>query len=458
MATNDQQPPNKRTVGFDCEFVKPPPSEYIQSRCPVCLYIIREPYQVECCGKNFCKACIIQIKDDKKACPSCDEKEFSGYPDKGVKRSLYDLKIRCSHQQEGCEWTEKLGELDDHLNTDPQLEKQLEGCQYVKIACINNCGDQIHRKDIKEHQNDHCPNRLFSCEHCRVYKATYNDVVQTHWPVCGSFPLSCPNKCSSIIQRQNIDTHVANECPLTITNCDFHHVGCTVKLPRQDMAEHIKTSFLTHISLLATLVGKLETENNQLKSELKQLATLVGKLDSDNRQLKAELKQLAKTAPPVVNSRLLAPPILTMTNYEQHKQDDDKWFSPPLYTHPQGYKICFKVYANGWSSANGTHVSVYVLFMKGEFDDSLNWPFRGIISFQLLDQATNEDHKVETVTYDDTVGDNISGRVTEGKRSKHGWGARKFIAHSELVPKYLQNNTLLFQVYEVEINCTGTDV
>ncbi len=38
---NNQQQADKRIIGFDCEFVKPPPSEYIQSECPVCLQIIR---------------------------------------------------------------------------------------------------------------------------------------------------------------------------------------------------------------------------------------------------------------------------------------------------------------------------------------------------------------------------------------------------------------------------------
>ena len=32
---NNQQKADKRIIGFDCEFVKPPPSEYVQSQCPI---------------------------------------------------------------------------------------------------------------------------------------------------------------------------------------------------------------------------------------------------------------------------------------------------------------------------------------------------------------------------------------------------------------------------------------
>ncbi len=101
---NNQQQADKRIIGFDCEFVKPPPSEYVQSECPVCLQIIREPHQVTCCGKKFCKACIEHIRAIQKPCPTCNE-EFSSFADKGLKQSLYSLKVRCSHQKDGCEWT-----------------------------------------------------------------------------------------------------------------------------------------------------------------------------------------------------------------------------------------------------------------------------------------------------------------------------------------------------------------
>ncbi len=192
MSANGQQPPNERPVGFDCEFVEPPPEKFIQSICPVCLQIIREPYQVTCCGKKFCKVCIKRIKYTKNACPTCTQKEFSSYSDKGLKQALYDLKVRCSHQREGCEWTGELGQLDDHLNKDPRPEKQQEGCQYVKVTCNKDCGYQMQRRAIKNHHNYYCPNRQFTCEHCHVYKATYNDVSQCVGPSLSPAPTSAP--------------------------------------------------------------------------------------------------------------------------------------------------------------------------------------------------------------------------------------------------------------------------
>ncbi|XP_064385161.1 TNF receptor-associated factor 4-like [Halichondria panicea] len=452
---NNQQQADKTIIGFDCEFVEPPPERYVQSECPVCLQIIREPHQVTCCGKKFCKACIEHIKAIQKACPTCNEK-FSSFADKALKQSLYSLKIRCSHQKDGCEWTGELRQLDEHLNTDSQPKKQFEGCKFVEIDCIYNCGDQRQRRYMAIHQIKDCLKRPFSCEHCCDYKSTYDDVTNNHWPVCGSLPVPCPNQCGSTIQRQNIDSHVADECPLITINCDFHHIGCAVKLPRQDMPEHLNSSLSAHMSLLATSHAMLMLENR--RSSAKQQAEIAS-LVEENKQLRVKITklepmlQLLKTAPPIVNSTPLAPlepPVLTMTNFQQHKRDDNCWFFPPVYTHHQGYKICLKVYANGYGTDKGTHVSVSVHFMRGEFDDSLKWPFRGVISIELLDQVNGKDHKSYTNTYDDKTPNTTCARVTKGERSE-GRGYSRFIAHTKLEPKYLRNDTLLFQIHKVEL-------
>ncbi len=449
---NNEQQAEKRIIGFDCEFVEPPPERYVQSECPVCLQIIRDPHQVTCCGMKFCKACIEHNIAIQKPCPACNE-EFSSFADKGLKQSLYSLKVHCSHQKDGCEWTGELRQLDKHLNTDPQPEKRFEGCQFVEINCICNCGDQLQRRYILNHKIKNCPKRPFGCEHCHYYKSTYDDVTNNHWPVCGSFPVPCPNQCGSTIQRQNLDSHVADECPLTIIKCDFHHVGCAVKLPRQDMPEHLRENLLTHISLLAASHAKQQSKTTQQREEITKQQADIASLIEENKQLRMKHTELAPLQQMLtVNSEPLGAPILTMTDFQQRKRDDDEWFSPPVYNHYQGYRICLGVYANGKNTGKGTHVTVGVCLMRGEFDNSLKWPFRGVISFQLLDQVNGKDHKTDTINYSDKASDKHCNRVTKGEISPSAVVSTKFIAHTELEPKYLRNDTLLFQIHKVELN------
>ena len=398
----------ENVMGFDCEFLEPPP-EILQSRCPICLQIIREPYQVPCCGKKYCQSCIQTVKIKNKPCPTCNTEGFSNFPDTGHKQSLYGLKVRCSHQKDGCEWTGELRQLDEHLNTDPLPETQLDGCR------------------------------------------------------------------------------------LTIINCDFHHVGCAVKLPRQDMPEHVRAS-IHHISLmvtdhmtLASAYSTLQNAHTNLEKDHKKLAanhilltkshaTLVeeheslssssvqtlckyeelkdncAKIKTDNQQLRTKIEALEG----LIRSPLADPPRtetihivpsdgIVMNNFQQHKRDNDQWYSPPVYTHHQGYKICLLVFANGWGDGRGTHISVLVYFMRGEFDDSLKWPFRGSISIQLVDQ-NGQPNNIDTIVYDDRVPIERCSRVMYRERAIHGWGISKFFAHNMLKKPLFNDNQLIFMI------------
>ncbi len=137
---------------------------------------------------------------------------------------------------------------------------------------------------------------------------------------------------------------------------------------------------------------------------------------------------------------------IVMDNFEQHKRDNDQWFSPPVYTHPQGYKICLSVDANGWGGGKGTHVSVAVHFMRGEFDDSLKWPFRGSISIQLVDQ-NRQPNTIHTLVYDDRVPIESCSRVMYSERgATGGWGPFKFLAHNMLKKPLFNDNQLIFMI------------
>ena len=51
---------SQERFGFDCEFIERPP-EALQSDCPVCMLVLREPHQVTCCGYAFCQE-VVQLK------------------------------------------------------------------------------------------------------------------------------------------------------------------------------------------------------------------------------------------------------------------------------------------------------------------------------------------------------------------------------------------------------------
>ena len=67
--------------------------------------------------------------------------------------------------------------------------------------------------------------------------------------------------------------------------------------------------------------------------------------------------------------------------------------SPPFYTGRNGYKMCIRAYLNGDGTGEKTHLSIFFVLMKGEYDPLLRWPFESKVSLILV----NQDHKKHLV-------------------------------------------------------------
>ena len=61
-------------------------------------------------------------------------------------------------------------------------------------------------------------------------------------------------------------------------------------------------------------------------------------------------------------------------------------YSQPFYTSPNGYKMCARLYLNGDGMGRGTHLSLFFVIMRGEYDSLLRWPFRQKVTLILIDQ------------------------------------------------------------------------
>ena len=156
----------------------------------------------------------------------------------------------------------------------------------------------------------------------------------------------------------------------------------------------------------------------------------------------------------------IPPPEMVLDNFEKIKEEDKRWYSSPFYTHIGGYKMCLNIYANGWGGGKNTHIGLSVHMMKGEFDSHLQWPFKGEITVQLVNQKEGGEHyerkPVETSSATTDSYNNVFCRCTEGDRSRTGWGSPQFISHDDLYKpeegkEYLKNDTLKFRVTNIVV-------
>ena len=320
------------TTGHDCQFADECPK---RSECPICLLVLRQPHQVTCCGKIFCKACICKLMNKEQPCPTCKAESFACYPDKGLQQELYSIRVYCPKKAKGCNWVGELGVLDKHL--DPEESRKMDGCEFVYVDCLY-CQGSYQRCEIDHHRGTECVKRPYTCELCQEYESTYNDVVFFHLAICKCRPVECPNQCGDVVKHQELEEHLSHHCELSEVECEFGHAGCEAKMLRKDMSSHLSDNMVSHISLLAA-------ENSRLKSEL----------ENELRDVKKRVENLEmeKNLMNSFYSRL--PPFHIQYPWKKHARwsglvchlvDFNEWFSEPFYSHIGGYKLRLKVWCS----------------------------------------------------------------------------------------------------------------
>ena len=71
-------------------------------------------------------------------------------------------------------------------------------------------------------------------------------------------------------------------------------------------------------------------------------------------------------------------------------------YSPMFYSSPNGYKMRARLYLHGDGNARRTHMSLFFLLMKGDYDALLQWPFGYKVTFCLFDQTGNNRHIIDS--------------------------------------------------------------
>ena len=365
------------------------------------------------------------------------------------KRNVLSLKVRCPHKEVGCEWEGELGSLEEHTNRSEEGK-----CRYVEVNCPYSCGERVQRRNLEEHKSQHCPLRSFTCQYCN-HKATYQEVIKEHWPVCEKYPLPCPNACGEKnIERQHLQGHMEQTCPVQVIECELSYAGCGAQLQRCRMPAHMKADTEAHLSLVAQVskvVPELQVTVQQLIDQNRQQDIQIKQQADQIKQQGDQISALIKLQQGKFN---ISPMDITMQNFEKHKRKDDVWYSPPIYSHAGGYKMRLEMYANGVGAGKGTHVSMYVRLMRGEFDDHLKWPFNGEVTVTLITFSPWSLNLEKKILLDASVPDSCVTKPTEELNER--WGISTFMSHAA-VYRQCRLRLLLPSLYEhldLEFICT----
>ena len=410
--------------GYEHSFIDPPD----ELMCMICHHVVREAHQVECCGKVFCKACIMEVNRRMGRCPNCRKAYPKIFSDLRSSRDVKRLKVACENENKGCDWSGPMEIYEAHTKCD---------CRFKEVQCPNQCGEKLMNGYLDEHLSSQCPKRIEPCMIC--HESIAHEDMLSHIDLCPKVEIECTNSgCTVKVFREHLTVH-KNVCPKQVIACPYSEAGCSVSILREDKQKHLQENLEQHAMIAS---GKVHALTNML-------ARVRQELTKSNE---------TKWVPPVT---------FKMPNYERMKRNKETWTSPCFYSHPGGYKMFFKVRGD---SPSNRYLSLYMHLTAGCNDEHLTWPYSGTVTIQILNQISDAIHFERAIDWN---------KASEEKRGKpdpgstHGFGIRQYISwfalelvvyedsimssdsDSELermcVPKrsYVQDDCIFFHVSEV---------
>ena len=268
------------------DFLSSPP-DYLQLKCPICLELLLEsPNLFGCCGNHVCGGCVGSLKG--KACPMCKAIKYETLINKSHQRAISSLEIRCSNKEKGCKWTGEVKQLETHLS----LTKG--NCQYESYDCKYKCGSSLFRNALINHESYFCSKRPTTCQFCKKYNSTFDEVTKVHFGVCSEYPVRCPNDCGASVKRIVLDNHVSTHCPQRKVQCEFAGIGCKWFDKERQLGKHLEEKWREHIAFAMSVMSHSAKEVAELKHQVTELRERMTKLELESLVTKSESGPLAK--------------------------------------------------------------------------------------------------------------------------------------------------------------------
>ena len=445
----EDKPPSTSRLSVEFDFVERPSQDLF---CPVSLELLLEPQLTSCCGHHLSLEVANRLQKEGKACPMCNGQSWTAVLDKYHRRKVHQVRVRCWYRERGCVWSGEVSELEGHAGS--------------------------------------CKKRPWECGYCGV-KCEFGEGEGEHLGVCDKFPEPCPNGCEvGSVERCAMEQH-QSVCPLEPVACEMREFGCSVAVPRREMATHMRESEIQHLTSMTALnlcltkqlqhdsakmehiiadhsaerdkkieqlgqdlleqkevMKQLEAEHQEKLASLRQtmismrLDVLeqkahIGELQSTTTQSLRLLEEILSREEKAEGGSSTGTEIFTFDKYSQFKGSDMHQYSTPFYTHFRGYKVRLGIMYYS-PPDNKTSASLYL--MAGEYDDRFDWPVSIEVRLEALNQAVDFRHvvKVNTGTWESGE---MGEMIIEGTVMKYATLERQLDS-----VQFMMNDCLKFRV------------
>ncbi|XP_054017796.1 TNF receptor-associated factor 3 isoform X2 [Melanerpes formicivorus] len=395
-----------------------------------------------------CTACQESIVKDKVFKDNCCRREllalqiYCRNENKGCKEQLslgqllLHLKTDCQFEELPCpraDCKEKIlrKDLPDHVE---------KTCKYRETTC-KYCKSQVPMIMLQKHEDTDCPCVMVSCPHkCSVktlmrsegtnqqIKAHEASSAVQHVNLLKEWSNALENKVA-LLQNESLEK---NKSIQTLHNqiCSFE-----IEIERQKEMLRNNESKILHLQRVidsqAEKLKELDKEIRPFRQNWEEADSMKSSVESLQNRV-TELESVDKTAGQGARNTSLLETQLSrhdqmlsvhdirladmdlrfqvletasyngvliwkIRDYKRRKQEAVmgktlSLYSQPFYTGYFGYKMCARVYLNGDGMGKGTHLSLFFVIMRGEYDALLPWPFKQKVTLMLMDQGPSRRH------------------------------------------------------------------
>ncbi|KAK3093913.1 hypothetical protein FSP39_021708 [Pinctada imbricata] len=391
-----------------------------------------------------------------------------------------------------------------------ELKKHyLDVCEKIPIPCPNKCGiGKLPRSEMTEHIKV-CPMAPRSCAYKSIgckFEGLEKEVSEheqkatdIHLKLVIQFTHETSDRNQRLVQEMETIKEERDRLKKAID--DMHETNRKMKeevdMFNKDFTKELKRKMVAlteRVIKLERSIGNLpkrdlverqERELSSLKEDQTQFQERVNRLEragpigGAGSEAPASGEVMVKTAQ---NERQLAIQdvklaeldlrfqVLETANYEgvlmwkirdytRRKQEavagrTVSLYSQPFYTSRYGYKMCARVYLNGDGMGKGTHLSLFFVVMRGEYDALLQWPFQHRVTLMLLDQQDGRRHVHDSFQPDPTS----SSFVRPTSEMNIATGCPLFVAHAVMETDTYKRDDTIFIKIKVTENTDRTSV
>ncbi|XP_054827953.1 TNF receptor-associated factor 3 isoform X4 [Eublepharis macularius] len=387
--------------GYKEKFVNAVEDKY---KCEKCHLILCNPRQTEC-GHRYCETCMVTVLSTASPkCAACQEiiAKEKVFKDNCCRRELLALQIFCRNENKGCREQLTLGQLLNHLKND---------CLFEELPCPRaDCKEKILRKDLPDHVGKNCKYRETTCKYCN----SQVPMIMIQVAMLQNESLE-KNKSIQTLHNQicTFEIEIERQKEMLRSNeSKIHHLQRVIDSQAEKLKELDKEirpfrqnweeadSMKSSVESLQNRVTELESVDKSTGQGGRNAGLLESQLSRHDQMLSVHDIRLAdmdlrfQVLETASYNGIL---IWKIRDYKRRKQEAVmgktlSLYSQPFYTGYFGYKMCARVYLNGDGMGKGTHLSLFFVIMRGEYDALLPWPFKQKVTLMLMDQGPSRRH------------------------------------------------------------------